>query len=396
MTKTNSRLWSFIFSMYMKNPIINWTVLEKCKLIILLSSGMILSWIIWKLFVLLHPELWKYVNIRLIKIDMWVCSLTLTLLIFLMYLCHYHAHRIWIQKVIPIVTIYLFALILYHGSYMTGSLSPATAVGYISTVVIGLILFDRWLIYITLIPATLLLLITGCLSLKQYIPYAPVFNIAALKPSPAQHNFWVGSMVFFSVPILIGFFGLFEILLSQWREREYEIKRLSQLDFLTNLLNRRSINEALNTLQHDHTPQSYAIILLDVDHFKHINDQYGHHTGDQVLIAIAECLRRHSRQQDKIGRFGGEEFIVLLPQTSLRAARQVAERYRLALETLIISPSKHLHIQVSASFGVASCNEAEDSSQILTQADQALYLAKACGRNQVKSYTGDIQQFAHH
>ncbi|WEH88555.1 GGDEF domain-containing protein [Acinetobacter soli] len=136
--------------------------------------------------------------------------------------------------------------------------------------------------------------------------------------------------------------------------------------------------------------------MLDVDHFKHINDQYGHHTGDQVLIAIAECLRQHSRQQDKIGRFGGEEFIVLLPQTSLRAARQVAERYRLALETLIISPSKHLHIQVSASFGVASCNEAEDSSQILTQADQALYLAKACGRNQVKSYTGDIQQFAHH
>ncbi len=100
--------------------------------------------------------------------------------------------------------------------------------------------------------------------------------------------------------------------------------------------------------------------------------------------------------QDKIGRFGGEEFIVLLPQTSLRAARQVAERYRLALETLIISPSKHLHIQVSADFGVASCNEAEDSSQILTQADQALYLAKACGRNQVKSYTGDIRQFAHH
>ncbi|KQC97293.1 hypothetical protein APD01_11880 [Acinetobacter soli] len=68
MTKTNSRLWSFIFSMYMKNPIINWTVLEKCKLIILLSSGMILSWIIWKLFVLLHPELWKYVNIRLTRI----------------------------------------------------------------------------------------------------------------------------------------------------------------------------------------------------------------------------------------------------------------------------------------------------------------------------------------
>lgn len=391
MTKTNSRLWSFIFSMYMKNPIINWTVLEKCKLIILLSSGMILSWIIWKLFVLLHPELWKYVNIRLIKIDMWVCSLTLTVLIFLMYLCHYHAHRIWIQKVIPIVTIYLFALILYHGSYMTGSLSPATAVGYISTVVIGLILFDRWLIYITLIPATLLLLIAGYLSLKQYIPYAPVFNIAALKPSPAQHNFWVGSMVFFSVPILIGFFGLFEILLSQWREREDEIKRLSQLDFLTNLLNRRSIHQVLDHFHQTRAEKSYAVILLDLDHFKQINDQYGHHVGDQVLMAISECLTQHVDPINNIGRFGGEEFIILIPDTSLSDARDIAECCRLAIQQLNIATTQD-NIQLSASFGVAISALQYDASQILTQADQALYFAKACGRNQVRTFPECIQQ----
>lgn len=369
----------------MKNPIINWTVLDKCKLIILLSSGMILSWIVWKIFVILHPELWKYVNIRLIKVDMWVCSLTLTILIFLMYLCHYHAHRIWIQKIIPIVTIYLFALILCHGSYMTGFLSPATAVGYISTVVIGLILFNRWLIYITLIPASLLLFIGSYLSLKQYIPYAPTFNIAALKPSPAQNDFWIGSMLFFSVPILIGFFGLFEILLSQWRERENEIKQLSQLDFLTNLLNRRSIHQFLDHLHQTKAEKSYAVILLDLDHFKQINDQYGHHLGDQVLIAISECLKQHIRPIDKIGRFGGEEFIILIPDTSLSDARTIAERCRVAIEQLKISTAEH-NIQLSASFGVALSSPEYESSQILTQADQALYLAKACGRNQVKSF----------
>ncbi|HHU5620959.1 TPA: GGDEF domain-containing protein, partial [Acinetobacter baumannii] len=176
----------------------------------------------------------------------------------------------------------------------------------------------------------------------------------------------------------------FEILLTQWRQRETYIQRLSQIDPLTNVLNRRSLNthlEALHEQQFD-----YAVILLDIDHFKKINDIYGHHQGDQVLIEIARCLSENLRNEDIIGRFGGEEFILLLPHTDIIQAEKIAERCRQALQELTIFNNQNIQIHVSASFGISSSAFANDPYLVIRQADQALYAVKASGRNQVRTF----------
>ena len=159
-------------------------------------------------------------------------------------------------------------------------------------------------------------------------------------------------MLYFILPILAVCMVLFEILLSQWRHREQLIKQLSQIDPLTNLFNRRSINQCLDKLNAAATP-NYALVLLDLDHFKKINDHYGHHKGDETLVEVSAVLNQQLRESDVVGRFGGEEFILVLKNTSLEKAEQVAERCRIAIQQLQIFSDEGELIPVTASFGIA-------------------------------------------
>lgn len=131
---------------------------------------------------------------------------------------------------------------------------------------------------------------------------------------------------------------------------------------------------------------AYAIVLLDLDHFKNINDQFGHHMGDTVLIAVSQKLGLHLRESDVVGRFGGEEFILILKQSSALKARQIAERCRAAIEDLVIQNENGRAIRITASFGIALATDKLKPQQLLDQADKALYAAKASGRNQIKCY----------
>ena len=214
------------------------------------------------------------------------------------------------------------------------------------------------------------------------MPYSPLFTI---NGKLFYNGFWLFSMLYFIAPILVTCLILFEILLSQWRHRERLIQHLSQTDPLTNALNRRSINQSLNELHHDKNCP-YAIVLLDLDHFKNINDQFGHHMGDTVLIAVSQKLGLHLRESDVVGRFGGEEFILILKQSSALKARQIAERCRAAIEDLVIQNENGRAIRITASFGIALAADKLKPQQLLDQADKALYAAKASGRNQIKCY----------
>lgn len=110
-----------------------------------------------------------------------------------------------------------------------------------------------------------------------------------------------------------------------------------------------------------------------------INDIYGHHQGDQVLIEIAQCLSENLRNEDIIGRFGGEEFILLLPHTDIIQAEKIAERCRQALQELTIFNNQNIQIHVSASFGISSSAFANDPYLVIRQADQALYAVRPLG-----------------
>jgi len=166
-----------------------------------------------------------------------------------------------------------------------------------------------------------------------------------------------------------------------------EAESVASRDALTGLSNRRHLDERIAALWagQNAAAQDIAFVMIDIDHFKLFNDFYGHPAGDHCLKRVAAAISSVLRGQDDMAvRFGGEEFVLLLPDTNLETAIQIAERVRRSIETLAIphedSPTGHC---VTASLGVAAGSAAQDSANLIVAADEALYAAKHAGRNQV-------------
>ncbi len=154
-------------------------------------------------------------------------------------------------------------------------------------------------------------------------------------------------------------------------------------DFLTGLGNRRALMEQMPIIRAKaaRPEEAVSLILFDLDHFKRINDEYGHDAGDSVLMAIGEAVKDHLRPYDYAARMGGEEFCIVLPGADLAAAESVAERLRLAVESRVVEPLPKGRI--TCSFGVAQARPTERLQELLLRADAALYTAKDQGRNVV-------------
>ena len=166
------------------------------------------------------------------------------------------------------------------------------------------------------------------------------------------------------------------------------LEQQSIRDGLTGLYNRRHFEDRLQQEieRSSRTHSSLSLIMLDIDHFKTFNDTYGHDAGDYVLKSISHNLKASLRLCDIICRYGGEELVIILPDTSLEAATQIAETLRQAIAALNLSYDQQLLGQMTASFGVATCPPQETSRLALFKAaDGALYEAKRHGRNQVIS-----------
>ena len=164
-----------------------------------------------------------------------------------------------------------------------------------------------------------------------------------------------------------------------------DLEKLATTDSLTRLHIRRSFLErAQQEFERSRRYQRpLSVLMLDVDHFKRINDSYGHETGDRVLRVLADACRAGLRQQDVIGRYGGEEFVAALPETSAVVAQDTAERLRRAVEDLAVN-SPQGPVKVTISIGVATLNAGTSSiSALINAADRALYEAKQNGRNRV-------------
>lgn len=159
----------------------------------------------------------------------------------------------------------------------------------------------------------------------------------------------------------------------------------AQTDSLTGLYNHRYFfelakKEISRAQRYKH---SLTVVMVDIDHFKYINDTFGHPAGDQVLIAIANVCRKLFRNIDIVGRYGGEEFSILLPETPIETATEVAERFRYTIEKTIISYHRR-HFSVTVSLGLAALrNDCTSITRLIERADTALYHAKAQGRNRV-------------
>ena len=234
-----------------------------------------------------------------------------------------------------------------------------------------------------------ILLVMGITDHIYSLPHAPLLIQPMTTPDGRPLVGWL--IVRDIIVVILGFLVYLCILaMKRWTERESLYLEMSTTDGLTRLSNRnffinRGQEEIARTKEQTlPTSPSLSCIMIDLDHFKQINDTWGHHAGDQVLIAASKVMMRNARKTDEVGRYGGEEFAMLLPGTSARRAAQIAERIRRKISDMNVIVDGN-SIEVTASFGVACfpSTDIDNMEDLLKAADKALYEAKESGRNKV-------------
>jgi len=230
---------------------------------------------------------------------------------------------------------------------------------------------------------------TTFLSMVQFIT-----KIAALDMSLAIETYYFDRVDFLERSI-----DSMKQSIDTMRGEGEELRRSLRTDSLTNLCSRgfsiQVLKEALTISKEAHRPLS--VIMVDLDHFKDINDKYGHPFGDRILATVAARLSSAARERDTIGRYGGEEFILILEDTPMEDAIILAERVRLKVCSNPVQVADRA-VSITISLGVAAVSDQDDAESLTARADKALYAAKAAGRNcveiadtrQVRHYPGNL------
>ncbi len=222
------------------------------------------------------------------------------------------------------------------------------------------------------------------LSLKYYSVENP--PTMPVPDSILNNLFYMNNFYFY---VVLAFLSFYYALAANRAQEElqvsYEkINKLARTDPLTNLPNRRDTLERieLEALHCERTKTKLAIILADVDNFKKFNDLYGHDCGDFVLVAVADSIQSMLRRDDHVGRWGGEEFIIVLPNTTLEKATQVVEMIRLSLNTNSFNYKNEKH-HISLTFGISMCGHSININEAIKEADAAMLKGKKQGKNQI-------------
>ena len=236
--------------------------------------------------------------------------------------------------------------------------------------------------------------------------WAPIFPFLYFYLTGPRIGLWLASLCLLVMPLgyeifplfsdapriepyalfqVMGAFMMASLLAYRYEQirsgQENQLRHFSECDPLTGLLNRRGFtDQSVNVIQHAlRSQESFAVVLLDVDDFKRVNDTEGHEAGDRLLREIASLLQQHTRNTDLIARWGGEEFILLLAHSDMEGGRAVAEKICSAISGHAFTTGKH-----TASFGLAFHEQDEPLETTINRADLAMYQAKQKGKNRVE------------
>jgi diguanylate cyclase (GGDEF)-like protein len=283
---------------------------------------------------------------------------------------------------LAVVTVGLYATTLAAFTLFTGPFGAPGWIGFLGGAVIGYVLFPRrvavagLLFYVAAV-------IAGALAIED-----GVFEGTLLEPVARTVRLDRAAIVRGAISTLAMFaltYIIIVFIIERWRDREARFERLATTDPLTGVANRRLLfDQAKRELARTRRYNSpTSLIIVDLDHFKTINDRYGHLVGDHALVHAANVLAAAIRDADMIARYGGEEFGILLPMTDLDGAVEVAERCR---QRLAERPwkSEGGDVHITASLGVASTTGHGDVDDLLRRADDALLRAKHKGRNRTE------------
>ncbi len=215
-------------------------------------------------------------------------------------------------------------------------------------------------------------------------------QVLTLQQSVSEQKAQTQRLLILLLVVLVGSVGYWAFKIKRV---QMSLRRMAETDALTSLCNRHHFTQqsAQTLSQAARAGEDVALVMFDLDHFKSINDRFGHDTGDWVLKQVAEHCRTFCRRVDHLGRIGGEEFAILLLGCDLRGARRVAEDCRVRIASIDSQPSGHRFL-ITASFGVtASSLSGYDLAKLLSHADKALYRSKREGRNRVSAFDGNVQ-----
>lgn len=357
---------------------------------ILLLIGLhvqLIGYAIWAFIVLSIESLSVFVSFAGIQ-HFW--QVTTVVLIFLaactaVYLLRFDDETYGIEFLGFVVAVYVL-LMLYSG-YASGLFAFPLGVVMTGATFVGIIMFPKRITIPVFSSAVVAILILAYLTARGVLSYAPLFDARQIGDVDYFEYmlFYVLSQFYFVTPFLLIIILVSYEFLRQWREREQKIRQLSEIDPLTQLYNRRVMQAHLTTILSRPESVPVALIVIDLDFFKKINDTYGHLVGDRVLVAVAAVLREALRPTDIAARFGGEEFVLVLDGLTCHSAKKVAERCRYLIQSTVVLDDMKQPINLSASFGVAcQCSGVGVSvDTIFRDADAALYSAKLAGRNRV-------------
>ncbi len=284
----------------------------------------------------------------------------------------------------------------YHGLVVGALLLAPAVLDVVTPVRAGLVSTALGLL---LLPATVAALRLGWRAELSFRVVAVTLLLASLalwlrvglavcwsRVAPAASEPWLTwSSIIFMLAFMAVLAAGFGLVLAAFERMASQMRQLASVDGLTGACNHNTtvslLAHAMERARRDGQPVSF--VMLDLDHFKLVNDRHGHAVGDQVLKTIAACTRSRLRGSDVLGRLGGEEFGLVLPATGVNGARHLAEQVRLAVEALALQGDGGRPLHVTLSAGVAEAAPADTPETLMHLADKALYQAKQQGRNRV-------------
>lgn len=297
------------------------------------------------------------------------------------------------QIVIPVLVVWvMFAALIVMSSFSIGLANFLTALVTAVLLLYGFYLLGQATV-VAKWPVGILrsfVMVHACLMLAQAGVMAWFHVLGGINNAEPILEFILISHMFLATCTALAF------PLLAFVQAEESLRTLAEYDELTQLYNRRMFLDLANTAFENCRQKNlpFTVLMIDLDYFKKINDTWGHATGDLVLQVVSDTLRRELREQDIIGRMGGEELAIALPETAKAQASSISQRLRCRIEEdgCMIDG---LRIELSASIGGAHRNSShKDFASMLVQADSALYMAKARGRNQVQFGRPDIKSSA--
>jgi diguanylate cyclase (GGDEF)-like protein len=296
--------------------------------------------------------------------------------------CIFFGYRSWKRYLLPLTAL---ALLVFHAARLSGQVSPTGLTVMMSLLIAA---YTGAMSFVLLRPGQHASLLQRIIGVNDFVFFAAMGarawfgltqgTLTVFTPNPVQSFTYLTGYLL----MIVNGFG-FLLLCKEKDDRA--MARLATIDSLTGLVNRRAFFERTDgaRLLAARLRKPIALMMLDIDHFKRLNDRFGHATGDHALCVFAQTAQQVLRDHDIMGRLGGEEFALVLPGTDLDGALQAAERLRLAVSGAVL-PTRAGAYFMTVSIGVVLIDPTEHINAALARADHVLYAAKSAGRNRVE------------